>query len=510
MDNLSLVVVTLIIIAGSALILILRIRHDPREPPVVHNGIPFIGHMIGFLRHGIDYYALQSAKHGLEAFTMDVLFIKIYVITSPNLVIAARRHHRTMSFEPAITDAARRVTGLDGHGFNLLREKRSGGDTLHGDVVHAMRPSLEGAGLDQMNEKVIGFLLRSVDEVPTGAPFDFHGWCRSAITIASTDAVYGRLNPYRSKELQDAFWDFEENLVLMLMDVAQQFTARKPWKARQRIVRAFKDYYYAGGHFDSSQLTYARWKTQKEGGATLEDIARLEAAAALGTLSNTVPAIFWLIFDIFSRPELLEEVRDQLAQHAVQVDVQGVHTIDLAEIKEKCPLLVSAFQEMLRLRSNTVPIRVISEDTILNDKYLLKAGGILQMPAHAINRDQSIWGSDADEYDPHRFVKISQSDSRKKANGFLSFGTSPHVCPGRHFATGEILALTAMLVLRYDIVPLGGEWKEPRVNKAAITSSTKPLAEEFKVVATARKEFEGVKWAFRVSEGKGKYGLIIG
>lgn len=148
----------------------------------------------------------NSAKHGLEAFTMDVLFIKIYVITSPNLVIAARRHHRTMSFEPAITGAARRVTGLKGRGLDLLREKRPGGDTLHGDVVHAMRPSLEGAGLDQMNEKVIGFLLRSVDEVPTAAPFDFHGWCRSAITIASTDAVYGPLNPYRSKELQDAFW----------------------------------------------------------------------------------------------------------------------------------------------------------------------------------------------------------------------------------------------------------------------------------------------------------------
>ncbi|RHZ56263.1 cytochrome P450 [Aspergillus thermomutatus] len=508
MDSLSLVVVTLIIIAGSALFL--RIRHDPREPPVVHNGIPFIGHMIGFVRHGVDYYALQSAKHGLEAFTMDVLFTKIYVITTPNLVIAARRHHRNMSFEPAITGGARRMTGLKGPGLELLREKRHGGEGLHSDVVHAMRPSLEGAGLDRMNEKVIGLLLRSVDELPTAAPFDFHGWCRSAITIASTDAVYGPLNPYRFKELQDAFWDFEENLALLLMDVGQRFTARKAWKARQRIVAAFIDYYRADGHLDSSHMTYARWETQQKGGATLEDIARLEAAAALGTLSNTVPAIFWLIFDIFSRPELLKEARDEVAQHAIQVDAQGVHTVDLTEIREKCPLLVSVFQETLRLRSNTVPIRVLYEDILLDDKYLLKAGGILQMPAHAINRDQSIWGSDADEYDPHRFVKINQSDSRKKANGFLSFGTSPHVCPGRHFATGEILALTAMLVVRYDIVPLGGLWREPRINKTAITASTRPPAEEFKVTATARKEYQGTKWAFRVSEGKGKYGLIIG
>jgi hypothetical protein len=137
---------------------------------------------------------------------MDVLFTKIYVITTPHLVIAARRHHRTMSFEPAITGAARRVTGLKGRGFDLLSEKRPGGENLHGDVVNAMRPALEGAGLDGMNEKVIGYLVKSVDDLPTAAPFDFHGWCRSALTVSSTDAVYGPLNPYRSKELQDAFW----------------------------------------------------------------------------------------------------------------------------------------------------------------------------------------------------------------------------------------------------------------------------------------------------------------
>ncbi|EAW08935.1 cytochrome P450 [Aspergillus clavatus NRRL 1] len=508
--TLSLVVVALLILAIS-IVGLRHAKHDPREPPIVHNGVPVLGHVVGFIRHGINYYAQQSAKHGLDAFTMDMLFTKIYVITSPTLVVASRRHHRTMSFEPFITGAAKRMAGLRGPGLDLLREKQFGGKGVHADVMHAMRPSLEGAALDRMNEKMIRLLVESVDELPTVGSFDFHEWCRSAITIASTDAVYGPLNPYKAKELQDAFWDFEANLAPLLMDFAPWLTARKAWKARELIVARFLNYYRADGHLDSSQLTYTRWEAQHRGGATVADIARLEAAAAFATLSNTVPAIFWMVFDIYSRPALLEEIRAEVTRHAVHVDAQGAHVVDLTDIRENCPLLVSTFQETLRLRSNTVPVRVLYEDTVLNDQYLLKKGGILQMPATTINRAPSIWGRDAAEYDAHRFIKIHQSsDSRKTANGFLSFGTSPHMCPGRHFATGEILALTAMLVVRYDLAPKSGVWKEPKINLRAVASSTRPPATAVPMTAMVRKEFEGVQWTFRVSEGKGRYGLIIG
>ena len=31
-------------------------RHLPNEPPVVDSSIPFVGHIIGLLRHGHRYY----------------------------------------------------------------------------------------------------------------------------------------------------------------------------------------------------------------------------------------------------------------------------------------------------------------------------------------------------------------------------------------------------------------------------------------------------------------------
>lgn len=36
----------------------LRAKRDPREPPVISPTIPLIGHIIGLMRYGTDYYAM--------------------------------------------------------------------------------------------------------------------------------------------------------------------------------------------------------------------------------------------------------------------------------------------------------------------------------------------------------------------------------------------------------------------------------------------------------------------
>lgn len=127
--------------------------------------------------------------------------------------------------------------------------------------------------------------------------------------------------------------------------------------------------------------------------------------------------------------------------------------IGLAAIKAHCPLLLSSFQEVLRLRSNGAPTRVLSKDIMLNGKYLLKAASVLQMPSQLINRESSTWGENAEEFSPARFIANGQAKEHRRTTVFMSFGASPNICPGKHFATGEIMALIGMMVLRYNIAP---------------------------------------------------------
>ena len=144
----------------------------------------------------------------LPILTVDLFGNKTYIINSPTLISAVQRNNRNISFDPFLTSAAERLAGIKGHNLNLLREQESGGHGVHKHVLHDMQPALLGDSLEHMNEKMIIYLRIAVDDIASrpNSAFDLHLWCRHAITVASTDAVYGPLNPYNDRDVEDAFW----------------------------------------------------------------------------------------------------------------------------------------------------------------------------------------------------------------------------------------------------------------------------------------------------------------
>jgi cytochrome P450 len=154
----------------------------------------------------------------------------------------------------------------------------------------------------------------------------------------------------------------------------------------------------------------------------------------------------------------------------------------------------------------------VYKDIQLSYQYLFKAGGVVNMPSHILNREYSSWGDHSDRFDHARFMAQDAATAKAsgRQKGFMSFGVSPNICPGRHFASGEVLALAAMVILRYDILPESGAWNRPKVNANAIAASISPPLKAFKVKVTEREEYMGTTWAFNVTEGKGKFNLVIG
>ena len=303
---------------------------------------------------------------------------------------------------------------------------------------------------------------------------------------------------------------------MLILGLWPKYTARTAWTAREKIVKAFTEYYIAGGHCDSSALTMARWKTQHDAGAIIENIARLEIASSIGVrvLSNTVPSTFWTLFEIYSRDELLADIRKELKENALVVD-GNQHIVDLGYIRDSCPKLVSTFQEVLRVRSNGASTRVVYSDIMLDNRYLLRAGSVVQMLAPAVNKEEMVWGSSAQQFISSRFQNLTKEKEespveRPSATSYLAFGVAPSMCPGRHFAAGEVLALVAMLILRFDITPASREWWIPKRNASAIAAYVAPPVESYPVKFSARKEYADVPWSFRVTEGKGKFSLITG
>lgn len=97
------------------------------------------------------------------------------------------------------------MAGINGEG---LQETENGGGGVNNKVLHSMHPALLGPGLDRMNSTMINNLQISVDKLESqhNFSFDLYTWCRHTISVASTDAVYGPLNPFKSGEIEPAFW----------------------------------------------------------------------------------------------------------------------------------------------------------------------------------------------------------------------------------------------------------------------------------------------------------------
>lgn len=302
----------------------------------------------------------------------------------------------------------------------------------------------------------------------------------------------------------------------MIANKLPWLTARKAWKGRKKVAEAIFKYAQNGGPEQASELAKVRFKITLEGeGVSMKDYAQLEVPMMIAFVSNTVPATFWTLLDLYSRPELLEEIRDEVRSKALTVTGDGTHHIEIGALRSDCPLLLSTFQEILRTRTISSPARVVMKDTLLADKYLLKAGSLVTMPAAQIGSRPEVWGETQRDFDPRRFMKTDSSKTQsgereaRRVGAFMTFGVSPNICPGRHFACSEVLGMVAMMILRYDIVPVDG-WVMPKKLVNSMVSIMRPVKSKFPVDVKPRLEYEGARWDYHVEEGKGSFPLVIG
>lgn len=247
------------------------------------------------------------------------------------------------------------------------------------------------------------------------------------------------------------------------------YTAKKYMEARELLVRAFERYYEERGHDDllSSAYVRERYRIYSESGIPLKDIARIEVATSIAVVSNAMPATFWLVFHIFSNPLVLEDCRRELSDCIHEKGNTSI--IDIAHVRTRCPILFSTFQETFRLHGTSVSTRLVTEDCHL-DGYLLKKGSMVLIPAIVQHHQQSVWGNDVEQFSHKRFRLGSRSPGHNPI-AFRGFGGGATLCPGRHFAATEILAFSALVILRFDAQPRNGKWVAPTVEKTNLGTS---------------------------------------
>ncbi|MGX6512553.1 cytochrome P450 [Rhodococcus sp. SJ-2] len=92
-------------------------------------------------------------------------------------------------------------------------------------------------------------------------------------------------------------------------------------------------------------------------------------------------------------------------------------------------------------------------DTTLSGYPIGKSATILVVLL-ALHRDRRLWGEDADEFDPDRFLPAHVR--ARPAHAYKPFGVGARACIGRQFALHEAVLALARILMRFDVVPTPG------------------------------------------------------
>ncbi|RDL36335.1 Uncharacterized protein BP5553_05687 [Venustampulla echinocandica] len=474
---------------------------DPREPRRVPPRIPVIGHILGFLRHGFDYYNLASQNTDAEIYTVGIMNLKVYVTHATRLTHMIQRS-KTLSFGPFLQLSSKVHGNVSDEAHALFN-----GDLLEDFSLRTREALAPGPHLDAQNLRMADQSLIEVTDMLKQGEIQLLEWARHAVVQATGAGLYGVQHPFKDPEIEDAMWIWDEHRPGHMIGIDP---LGKGYNARAKVFETFREY-FQNMPDDVSLIIRQRQKILRDGGICEEDAYKMQSTLSDAAYPNTVPTLFWTVYEIYSRPELLEAIRQEIFSKAVRKSDEGF-ILDVAALKTECHILLSAYQETQRTRHSQVAFRMVVEDTLLDGQYLLKKGNYLHMPAKPIHENPKIWGPQASVFDPYRFVPAVAGESRAKIlpSSFLPWGAPPHMCPARQFASTEILIITALLALRVNLTPASAKgWeREPAVKSMDIPTLPRPR-KDVRLKVTAREEGAGI-WAIIIGESKTRVSLASG
>ncbi|UKZ55224.1 hypothetical protein TrVGV298_009043 [Trichoderma virens] len=410
--------------------------------------------------HGGRYIKRLGLSYSDEPIlTLPVPGSRIYVVTEPSLAASVQRNTKTLSMSPLLPDITKRVLGLDETTYRVIGqnldpepgEPRGFFADIHDWVYSSFGPALSST---------------CPPDDTTRAPesVDLLAWVRGMVTVGTAKFLFGPNNPISEEPaLEHDFWAFDHGLGGLLIGILPSLTVPKAYKGREKLTAAFRKYLEAG-HLDSAALIVrGRARIEKEYGMSTDMTARSALSFLFAGIVNATTTTFWVILRIFADQQLLDIVRQEIRQ-ALELSNQrsGPNSLSTGVVKETCKTLSAVYRESLRVGSENFSVRMIKEDTMLADRYFLKKGAVVQISGGAIHAMSNIWGPDVDEFNPGRFLKDKGKSDGFHPAAFRSFGGGKTLCPGRDFATNEILMFAAMIIHAVDIVaPDGGAISVP-------------------------------------------------
>ena len=377
-----------------------------------------------------------------------------------------------------------------------------------------------GEDLSDIGKAAGAAVATIVNKIGSGlVEHDLYLWIRNAVTIATGVGLYGPHSPVlvEPSAIEDIWYvllqsiktqindfrTFDSNQLILTTGLLPSFFAPEGLKARERLVHGFEKYMQAGHDKSASHVIRATIEIMRNHDVEPQDLARVETFNTSVATVNTTPTAVWMIINILANKKLHKALYEELQNITTVLpsegDVSGRRIeVDISRVAKQCPLLQASYQEALRLGSIPVCNRSVLEDTVMVDpeteqEVVLKKGHRVVVPTFMLHMRETFWGEKAETFDPWRFLGEKKDEDRRiRGQAFVPYGGGVHLCPGRHFAEIEILAVASLMILGMEVqMADGSEITVPRA--ANISGALKP-AVPMLVRMGRRVGWEDVEW----------------
>ncbi|KAL1841100.1 hypothetical protein VTJ49DRAFT_7431 [Mycothermus thermophilus] len=173
---------------------------------------------------------------------------------------------------------------------------------------------------------------------------------------------------------------------------------------------------------------------------------------------TTAALLGWVFYFLARHPQVYRQLRDEVLDRFGPYKADGKAQLDFRKVRDSFPHMQAVMNEVLRV----APVVPLNERVALKDTTLPRGGGPdgsrpiyipkgtqILIPTYSMANRADLWGDDADEFRPERWLG---DDAVKPGFEFVPFGGGARQCLGQHLARLKATYVIIRMLQRYESI----------------------------------------------------------